>query len=217
MCFLFNVSLLDFTKVWVGVIFEGVGVNRSCVFVGLNNGWPEADHLNWHILLKKMWIDIERLGFRHTHTFFRIEKDDFQVPALCLWNVSGRIPLFNLCEKSARHCVGTYETCPKSLKGTQSIETRHSTGSRNHTPKKSHPNINCKNTSNTTYTTYNQQTFCCFEGIPWYNLLWVGHSLQQRLQTLKALPPEQLKQIIDELGAQRIPEKNRRMSHSLGW
>lgn len=111
----------------------------------------------------------------------------------------------SLREKRLTLHIETYETCPKSWKGTQSIETRHSKGSRNYTQKYSHPNTNCKNTSN---TTYNQQTFCCFKGIPRYNLLWVGHSLQQRLQTLKALPPEQLKQIIDELGAQRIPRKN---------
>ena len=85
---------------------------------------------------------------------------------------------------------------------------------RNYTPKKYQKSQHkfAKNTSN---TTYNQQTFCCFKGY-YHGTTCCG--VGQRLQTLKALPPEQLKQIIDELGGLKNPKKKqRRMSNLLGW
>lgn len=37
--FLKDVILMDFTKVWVGVIFEGVGVSRSFFLGGRIKQW----------------------------------------------------------------------------------------------------------------------------------------------------------------------------------
>lgn len=119
----------------------------------------------------------------------------------------------SLREKRLTLHIETYETCPKSWKGTQSIETRHSKGSRNYTQKYSHPNTNCKNTSNNLQPT----NLLLLQGYTTVQLA-VGRPLTSaEVADLEGFTPRAAETDHRRVGGPKNPKKKRRMSNSLGW